>query len=416
MVMFSELARFTLVDDAGRHAGLLDGAIDAAAGDYPPVRSLIFHDAARHPSELDWEAVRSVDWHRRRIVVGDLTAGHPESRETLADSVLLKRDLMDALVVDVAHRHTTRANDLWLRESDGQLSLVGADVSAWAVLRRVGRGLLGRGAERRLLDWKDLEFLRGHPDLARDRGDYHHRITQLQPAEIAQLLDQLPYLHAAELLSIIPDPLAADTLEAMRLGRQAQVIDELDDDQVARLLELMAPDAAADLLGDIDPVRVENLLRPLGEAQRNRILDLLRFAPDTAGGIMTNQVPILPATLAVAAARQVLREQLAGPDLAYYIYAVDDLAGGHLQGVVTLREFVRATDDQLISDVMRTNVACLDPLQPAVEAARRVADQHLVAMPVIAKDGRLLGAVTIEAAIGLIAPAAWGQQAPRVFS
>jgi magnesium transporter len=318
--------------------------------------------------------------------------------------------------VDVALRHTMRANDLWLRESDGQLALVGADISAWAVLRRVGRGLLGRGAERALLDWQDLEFLRGHPDLARENRDYHHRITQLQPPEIAHVLDELPYLHAAELLSIIPDPLAADTLEAMSLGRQAQVVDELDDDQVARLLELMAPDAAADLLGGIDPARVENLLRPLGEAQRNRVLDLLRFPPDTAGGIMTNQLPVLPATLTVAAARQVLQDQLAGPDFVYYIYVVDDLDSGRLQGVVTLREFVLAKDDQLVAEVMRGQVSTLDPIQPAVDAARRVADQHLAAMPVIARDGRLIGAVTIDVAIGQLAPGRWGQQAPRIFS
>ena len=152
------------------------------------------------------------------------------------------------------------------------------------------------------------------------------------------------------------------------------------------------------------------------EAQRNRIVDLLRYPPDTAGGIMTNQLPLLPATLTVAAAREVLRDQLTAPDFVYYIYVVDDLAGGHLQGVVTLREFVLAKDEQLIADVMRAEVAALDPLQPAIEAARRVAEIHLAAMPVVGKDGRLLGAVTIDAAIGQIAPAGWGQQTPRVFS
>jgi Mg/Co/Ni transporter MgtE len=77
---------------------------------------------------------------------------------------------------------------------------------------------------------------------------------------------------------------------------------------------------------------------------------------------------------------------------------------------------VLAKDEQLIADVMRAEVAVLDPLQPAIEASRRVAEIHLAAMPVIGKDGRLLGAVTIDAAIGQIAPAGWGQQAPRVFS
>lgn len=416
MVMFSEFARFTLVDEQGRRARLIDAAIDAAAGDHPPVRDLVVRYPGRRQSVLEWGAVRSVDWRRRRIVVADLSAGNLESTQALTHSVLLKRDLMDALVVDVEHRHTTRANDLWLRESNGQLSLVGADVSAWAVLRRVGRGFLGRGAERSLLDWKNLEFMRGHPDLALENRDYHHRITQLPPSEIAHLLDQLPYLHAAELLSIIPDPLAADTLEAMGLLRQSQVVDELEDDQVARLLELMAPDIAADLLGGMDPVRVETLLKPLGEAQRNRIVDLLRFPPDTVGGIMTNQLPVLDATLTVASARQVLQDQLKAPDFVYYIYVVDDLARGNLQGVVTLREFILARDDQLISEMMRGELSTLGPLEPASEAARRVADEDLAAMPVVSRDGRLLGAVTIDVAMRQIAPSGWSQQVPRVFS
>ncbi|MGI9147369.1 MAG: magnesium transporter MgtE N-terminal domain-containing protein [Chloroflexota bacterium] len=416
MAMVSEFVRFGVVDQAGRRARLVDAAVDLAAGDYPPVRRLIFRDRAKRQSELPWEAVRSVDWHKRQIVVGDLLAARAAPPAALTRSVLLKRDLMDALVVDVAHRQTTRANDLWLRESQGRLQLAGADVSPWAVVRRVGRGWLGRGAERRLLDWKDVEFLRGHPDVASAGQDYHRRITQLQPPEIAHLLDELPYLHAAELLSIIPDPLAADTLEAMTAGRQAQVVDELDDGQVARLLELMAPDAAADLLGGIEPRRVERLVAAIGAEQRKRVLDLLRFPADTAGGIMTNHLPLLPATLTVAAARRILRDQLVAPDFVYYIYIVDDLGSGHLKGVVTLREFELADDDQLVADIIRADVSALDPLQPAIEAARRVADQHLSAMPVLAKDGRLLGAVTIDAAVRQIAPAGWGKQAPRVFS
>jgi len=416
MVMVSELVRFALVDGARRRGKLVDAVVDVAVGDYPPVRRLIFRDDAKRQSELPWEAVRSVDWLRRRIVVNDFSAGRAAPEAALTRSVLLKRDLMDALVVDVAHRQTTRANDLWLREADGELYLAGADVSPWAVIRRVGRGLFGRGGERRLLDWKDVEFLRGHPDVARERQDYHRRITQLAPAEIAHLLDALPYLHAAELLSIIPYPLAADTLEAMTPERQAQVVDELDDGQVARLLELIAPDAAADLLGGMDTRRVEDLLAPIDEAQRNRVLDLLRFPPDTVGGIMTNQLPLLPATLTVREARHLLREQLVGPDFVYYVYVVDDVTARHLQGVVTLREFELAGEDQLIGDIMRAAISALDPLQSSIEAARRVADQHLLAMPVIARDGRLLGAVTIDAAINQIAPARWGKQAPRVFS
>src|SRR5438128_7891129 len=61
--------------DGGQRDGLMDVAIDLAAGHYPPVRRLVFRNLAKHQSELPWDAVRPVDWRRRRIVTSDLTTG-----------------------------------------------------------------------------------------------------------------------------------------------------------------------------------------------------------------------------------------------------------------------------------------------------------------------------------------------------
>ena len=76
---------------------------------------------------------------------------------------------------------------------------------------------------------------------------YHLRMARLPPGEIANLTQWLPYLHAAELLTLLPDPIATDTLEALLPERQVEVFGELDDDQTLRLLALMAADDAAEL-------------------------------------------------------------------------------------------------------------------------------------------------------------------------
>ena len=65
---------------------------------------------------------------------------------------------------------------------------------------------------------------------------------------------------------------------------------------------------------------------------------------------------------------------------------------------------------------MRDRVNSIDALAPARVAAREVADLQLAALPVSSRDGRLLGAVTVDAAIAQIAPAGWSSQAPKVFS
>src|SRR3979490_273905 len=98
MVMLSELLRHRLVDRNGHRARLLDLAVDLSAGDYPPVTRLLF---AGHRGRQVW------------------------------------------------HTHPRRATDLWLHQDDDRLWLRGADISPWAVLRRLARGLLGAGRGRR---------------------------------------------------------------------------------------------------------------------------------------------------------------------------------------------------------------------------------------------------------------------------
>jgi magnesium transporter len=416
MVMLSDFLRFTISDEHGRRAKLIDLAVDLAAGDYPPVTQLIIRGHGKHQEALHWEIVSAIDWRRHRIAASDLRVARAAPVEALKETVLLKRDIMDALVVDVAQRHTARANDLWLREEDGQLWLAGVDVSPYAVVRRLGRGLLGQGRARVLVEWEDVEFLRGDPRAALEGRDYHRTIARLQPAEIARLLDALPYIHAAELLSLIADPLAADTLEAMSTGRQVQVFSELDEDQCARLLGLMAPDLAADLLGQLKPERSEHLLQQVPRQQRDPIVELLRYPEDTAGGIMTNQIVVVPAHLTVGGVRRAYKEQFRVPDFVYYLYVVDHSDTNRLEGVVTLRDYATADDHERIADLMSRHITTVDALEPATEAAQRLVDQHLVALPVTGRDGRLVGAVTIDAAMALLAPRSWREEGPRIFS
>ena len=416
MVMLSELRRHVLVDSRGQRAALVDLAVDLSVGDYPVVRRVFYRRPGRPTMEVAWDAIVMSDWGRGRLRVRDLQAGRAAPDAALRRTVLLKRDVLDALVLDVARIETMRANDLWLREEGGQVWLRAADVSPWAVLRRLGRGLLGRGAERRLVDWRDLEFLRGDPEAAHSGHDYHRRIARLPPVSIAQLATAVPYRHAAELLTLLPDPLAADTLEALPPERQLQVFETLDEDQALRLLSLMAPDTATDLVGRLETEQASWFLERLPLEQAERVLGLLRYPEDTAGGIMTNDVPVAPAWMTVGEARVALREQIRSPDFVYYVYAVDNLETRVVQGVLSLRDLLVGDEGQLLGELIRRDLVTIDPLEPATEAARRVVEQHLAALPVVGRDGRLLGVVTVDAALAHVAPAAWRDRTPRIFS
>jgi magnesium transporter len=415
-MMLSELLRFTIGDARGQPARLRDLAVDLSAGDYPPITHLFFQHARQPLQRVSWAAVEGIEWSAHKLRIRDRQTLEQVPPEALKHTVLLKRDILDALVLDLANRAATLANDLWLHEQAGQLLLRGADVSPWAVVRRLSRGLFGHGTDRHLLDWKDVEFLRGDPQAARAGGDYHRRVTRLQPAVIAHLVEAVPYLHAAELLALLPDTLTADALEVMAPERQLQVFEELPPETAVRLLSLMSPDAAADLIGHLRPELARDVLEQLSTTKRERLIALLRYPEDSAGGLMTNDMVIVPAALSVGEVRQSVRTQLQEPDFIYYLYVVDDEVTRRLCGVFTLRDLLLADDSQSISDVMSVPLEVIDPLEPADRAAQRVIDNSLAALPVVGRNSQLIGAITADAAVARLAPRAWREQAPRVFS
>jgi Mg/Co/Ni transporter MgtE len=348
--------------------------------------------------------------------VHDLKTSKKLGTGSLGKDVLLGDAILDALVLDLQDRRTTRANDLWLDGDESRLELRAADTSFGGFLRRLSGGRFGRVTKSELCDWKYVEFLRGDPDAVRNGEGYHLRVARLPPGEIARLTDMLPYLHAAELITLLPDAKAVDTLEVLSPERQLQVFEELQEEQALALLTLMAPDIAADLVGRL-PTRLMHLyLERLPEAQGERLIELLRYPEDTVGGIMTNDVVFVRANLTVAEAREKLREALKTPDFVFIVYIVDSEKSRRLRGLVSLRNLVTADDGQQLEEIMDPYLTTLNPLSSAKEGAYRVIDSHMAALPVVAEDGRLLGLVTVDAAILQVAPPNWRTQAPRIFS
>ena len=101
----------------------------------------------------------------------------------------------------------------------------------------------------------------------------------------------------------------------------------------------------------------------------------------------------------------------------YYLYVVADLESRRLEGIVTLRDLLIARPDQPIAEVMNRSLVTATPREPARDVAYRLADHQLNALPVVLERGRrLLGVVTIDSAVGQIAPETLRRSLPRVFT
>lgn len=416
MAVLSIFLQFRVFDDSGRRYNLDDIAVGLLESDYPAVTHLLYRNSQGEKMMLSWHAVTSIDWHHARINVNNFGAAQSVTDESSLQEVLLKRDVLDALVLDLNKRLATRANDLLLEEENGQLLLKGAETSSLAILRRLSRRLFGSGPSRSPCDWKYIEFLRGDPRAVRNGAGYHKRIKRLPPGEIAGLSSSLPYLHAAELLILLPDAVAADTLAAMMPERQVQVFGELEDEQAVRLLARMKANDAVSLLRRLTVESTKSLLKRLPKARSDKLVDLLRYPEATVGGIMSNDMVVLALDQTIREARLRLRERLKQTDFTHFLYVVENEASLMLQGTTSLQDLIVADDERRLEEIMNIYVTTLDPLGSADSGAYTVLTSHLAAMPVIGREKQLLGIVTVDAAVMRVAPQSWTTQAPKIFS
>ncbi len=415
MLLFSKLRRYRLTDNQGRRAKVIDFIVELPPEGYPPVTHILFRHTSHALEVLSWKAVVSVDHLARQIKVKNIEASELAPEEWLRKRVLLS-DIHDSLVLDLKQHRAVRANGLLLKEESGMMVLCGVDTSLSATVRWLTGGRFSYVPRTTVHDWTTIEFLRGDPQAVKSGMPYRHQIIHLPAGEIARLTSQLPYMHAAELLTLLPDALAINTLEAMPARRQLQVFEELDEKRALRLLELMAPDLAADLLSALQTEPMQGYLDRLPKIQSERIVELLCFPEHTVGGIMTNDIVFAPMRLTIAEAREKLRERLKEPDFVYLIFIVDDEVAKKQLGIVPIRLLLTCDDDQTLGEIMDTKVPTLDSLESAEAAAFKVIESQLAALPVVGPDGQLLGAVTVDAAVLQAAPQAWGSQAPRIFS
>ena len=131
---------------------------------------------------------------------------------------------------------------------------------------------------------------------------------------------------------------------------------------------------------------------------------------------MTNDVLSVPGNLTIAQARKRLQPQLSDPDFIFFIYVVGSEESQQLRGVISIRDLLTAADEKKVEEVMDPYVLPLVVSEPAQESSYRVLNSQLAALPVLAQDKRLLGVVTVDAALKQVAPGNWGVDSPRIFS
>jgi magnesium transporter len=226
------------------------------------------------------------------------------------------------------------------------------------------------------------EFLQRAEDLgAADLADVLAEADEDERVEIVKLLP--PSLSGQALWELPGEEHAEDTLAALEPERAAEIVEGLPDDD------------AADLLGELEPSEQQLILSKVEDReQREEVQDLLRYDPKSAGGLMTAEVVTVQQQNTVAQALEEIRRQALGVEDLSEAYVVD--AGGNLKGVMSFKRLVLSAPAQAVHEAMEEADVIVSPEVDQKEVARLMARYNVSAIPVVGRDGALLGRITFD--------------------
>lgn len=225
-------------------------------------------------------------------------------------------------------------------------------------------------------------------------------LTDLHPADLAEIIYELPEDQRTRFLGLLDSETAALVLAELDPEDQSELLTEIEPHRASDILGEMSTDDIADMVAEMDQPEADRILELMDREEAEDVQELLEFGEDTAGGLMTSEFIAIHEGDSAQATIEKLRDLAPDAETAYYLYVVDDC--GRLVGVVSLRELIVARPETPIGSIMHRKVISVDVDMDQEEVARLVTKYDLLAVPVLDRDQVLRGIITVDDVIDVI--------------
>lgn len=331
---------------------------------------------------------------------------------TLEDFFLLERDLLDQQIIDVHGRKVVRVNDVDLHPSSVNggvdIKISEVDVGLRGAVRRLLSGvvpadaleLLVQKLKPRVIPWEFVDLIETDPARRVKLRIEHERLSQLHPADIADIVEDLAPAEREAVFETLDEELAAEALEEIEPDIQASIVESLDPERAADIVEEMDPDAAADLLDQLPAERSEEILEEMEPEEREEVEDLLEHDEKTAAGRMTTEYLSASPETSAHDAIDLLRNFEGGVESVATIYLVD--AEGKLCGSVPLQRAVLAPPNKQLSELTAKPLVFVRERDKQNKVAELMDKYNLYTLAVVDDEQHLKGIITADDVITLL--------------
>ena len=225
-------------------------------------------------------------------------------------------------------------------------------------------------------------------------------VTDLNPADAAVMLEELPAYNMPVVFRILPKELAADTFAYMSPDAQEILIKGFSDKELDEVMEQLFVDDTVNMIEEMPANVVKRILRHVDTDTRKMINQILNYPKDSAGSIMTMEYVDLKGDMTVAECFDRIRKTGVDKETVYTCYVTDSRR--KLEGIVTVKDMLFASMSESIKNIMERNVKFVYTYTDQEEAARNLSKYDFLAIPVVDHEERLVGIVTVDDAIDVI--------------
>jgi magnesium transporter len=222
-------------------------------------------------------------------------------------------------------------------------------------------------------------------------------LEPLHPADIADLIEQLSTTDRARFIRLYDNKFYGDILSEIDEHIREQVISELNPDVLAEAVRDLESDDVVDLVEDLEEKQKETILDALEEGDRVAVQSLLRYPEQSAGRLMQREVVMAPEHWSVGMAMDFLRNNANLPEQFYHIVLVDPRL--HPVGNVSLGKLMSSKRSVLLQTIIEDAFQVIPADQDEAEVAYAFNQYHLISAPVIDRENRLVGVITIDDAM-----------------
>jgi CBS domain-containing protein/sporulation protein YlmC with PRC-barrel domain len=406
VIHLSQLLRSPVLAPSGEDVGRVEDVIVRLRGnnEYPLVTGIVAGVGGRRVF-IGSKSIREYTPDRVLLAKNKIDLRGFDRRD---GEVLLRADVLGHRLIDVAAVELVRAYDVELEDTGAGWALTRLDT------RRPPRlfGLVKSSGGHAARDWKAFEPLIGHAHTDAVRR-LSGRFGGFKPAEIADLLEEADKAEGGEILDRVhSDPeLEADVFEELEPEKASRLLNGMADGEVAALLGRMRADDAADAIADLRQSRRRRVLDLMPAPQRTKVITLMGFNPESAGGLMNvDFVSCAQTTTATQALTLITAARSVQPEALIKVHVLDD--NKRLAGVVSVIELLHADPTENVGALMDS-----DPVRVAADAdltdvALLMADFNLYSIPVVDEQDRVLGVVTVDDVLEATIPEDWRRREP----